>query len=131
MRATSAPGRTGASARARDADEQVAVGELAAKVCGIVEGMREIQAAAVAAHTPEVEAIITSASRDKHRIEHLLDHLLSFCGDDAALALFKRLCRYYWDIDPTATAAQVYAYRDWFGEEPERDEPAASRGPSR
>lgn len=131
MSDTSAPGRTGASARPPDADEQLAVDELAAKVCGIVAGMREIQAHAVAAYTPEVEAIITSASRDKHRIEHVLDHLISFCGDDAALALFKRLCRYYWDIDPAATAAHVYAYRDWFVEEPEPDEPAASRGPSR
>ena len=35
------------------------------------------------------------------------------------LALFKTLCRYYWDIDPSATAAYVHAYREmWDPEEP-------------
>jgi hypothetical protein len=80
--------------------------------------MRDVQTRAVALYTPEVNAILRSRSRDTRRIEHTLDHLLAFCGDDDALALFKRLCRYYWDIDPAATAAHIYRYRDWFDDEP-------------
>lgn len=102
-----------------DPEGERALDELVAAVSGIVDGMRAIQAQAVALYTPEVNAILRSRSRDKHRIEHTLDHLLAFCGDAAALALFKRLCRYYWDIDPAATAAHVYRYREWFGDEPE------------
>lgn len=102
-----------------DPDGERALDDLVAAVSGMVDGMRAIEAQAVALYTPEVNAILRSRSRDKHRIEHTLDHLLSFCGDDAALAVFKRLCRYYWDIDPAATAAHVYRYREWFGDEPE------------
>lgn len=128
MTDTPSPALTGASARENDSREHVTVAPLAATVCGIVDGMRHIHAQAVATYTPEVDAIIASGSRDKHRIDHVLDHLLSFCGDDAALALFKRLCRYYWDIDPTATATYVYAYRDWFGHEPTPAQQAAPQG---
>lgn len=91
--------------------------EVLAAVAAIVEGIRRIQADAVKAYGPEVDAIIGARSSDVGRIEHTLDGLLDFCGDDAALALFKRLCRYYWDIDPQATARHVLAYRDWFDSE--------------
>ena len=62
-------------------------------------------------YTPLVEDILSTCSRDKIRIEHTLDGLLSFCGFDPALELYRRLCRYYWDIDPAATAFYVNAYR--------------------
>lgn len=101
-------------APAADAPDEAA---LLATVAGIVDGLRSVHANAVAAYRPEVDDIILMRSRDVDRIEHTLDGLLSFCGDDQALALFKRLCRYYWDIDPEATARQVLAYREWFDSE--------------
>ncbi len=36
--------------------------------------------------------------------------------DPAMLGLYKKLCRYYYDIDPVATASYVYAYRDMWDE---------------
>ena len=33
------------------------------------------------------------------------------------LALFKSLCRYYYTLNPTATASYVYAYRDMWDSE--------------
>jgi hypothetical protein len=59
----------------------------------------------------EVDAIIQSGERDTSRIEHQLDHMLSFCCDPVMLLAFKRLCRYYFTIDPVATAWHVNAYR--------------------
>lgn len=88
--------------------------ELLAAVSGIVDGLSRVHADAVDAYRPEVEAIIQTRSRDVDRIEHTLDGLLAFCGDDATLALFKRLCRYYWDLDQEATSRHVLAYREWF-----------------
>ena len=105
--------------------DPIAEAELLAAVSGIVDALRWIHANAVAAYRPEVDAIIRTRSRDVNRIEHTLDGLLSFCGEEEALALFKRLCRYYWDIDPEATARQVLAYREWF--EPEEGEALPSR----
>ena len=104
--------------------------ELVAAIRPLAEGLRALHAQVVAVYRPEVVAIIASRSRDRRRIEHALDGLLSVCGDDSALAVFKRLCRYYWDIDPAATAEYVYAYRDMWDDAGEDDKgaPTSPRG---
>ncbi len=53
---------------------------------------------------PNVEMLINSNSRDTNAIEHTLDALCEVAFDDEVLALFKKLCRYYYKIDPEATA---------------------------
>ena len=95
--------------------------ELVAAIRPLAEGLRALNAQALAIHTPEVDAIIAARSRDVRRIEQTLDYVLAHCGDDAMLALFKRLCRYYWDIDHHATAEYVYIYRDMFDDSAEAD----------
>jgi hypothetical protein len=66
-----------------------------------------IQAANVA-----VDDIIQSREQDTAYIDHQLDHMLGFCCDPDMLLAFKRLCRYYFGIDPVATAGYVNAYRE-------------------
>lgn len=70
----------------------------------------------------EVGAIIQSGEQDTQRIEHQLDHMLGFCCDPDMLLVFKRLCRYYYDIDPVATAEYVNAYREMWDMPDEPDE---------
>lgn len=52
-----------------------------------------------------------------------------FRGDykqSEVLALYKRLCRHLWDLDPTRAAAYVHAYRElWDSEERSATEPGA------
>ena len=67
---------------------------------------------AVPLASAEVNAIIQSGERDTQRIEHQLDDMLSLCCDPDMLAVFKRLCRYYYGIDAVATAEYVNAYRE-------------------
>ena len=45
-------------------------------------------------------------------VEHTLDRMLDFCGDDAFLELFKDVCRHYFDIYPEMIAYQVNSYRE-------------------
>lgn len=90
---------------------------LFAAVSEIVAGFDDLHARALDVYRPVVHDILRARSRDIDHIEHTLDGLLVFCGHDEALALFKQLCRYYWDIDPVATARQVYAFREWFDSE--------------
>ena len=74
----------------------------------------------VAVLTPIVHNLISSRSRSAQEIEHTLDHLLGSACIPEGLGLFKALCRYYYDIDPTATVSYVHAYRDmWDSDEPE------------
>ena len=96
----------------------------------LAEALRALHARVVAVYRPEVDAIVASRSRDRRRIEHALDGLLSVSCDDDALAVFKRLCRYYWQIDPAATTTYVYAYRDMWGDAGEDDKgaPTSPRG---
>lgn len=87
---------------------------------GLAEQMRAISQQAVAQYTPVVETILRTRSRDVNHIELTLDYLLGFCHSAPVLALFKQLCRYYWTIDPAATASQIHAYREmWDSDESE------------
>jgi hypothetical protein len=66
---------------------------------------------AIQAANTEVDDIIQSGERDTARIDHQLDHMAGFCCDPDMLLAFKRLCRYYFNIDPVATAEHIDAYR--------------------
>jgi hypothetical protein len=67
----------------------------------------------------EVETILRDQCRDPRRIECLLDGMLDFCFDDEMLRLYKKLCRYYFKMDPVATTSYVYAYREMWDEKGE------------
>lgn len=72
---------------------------------------------AVSVYSPIVEQIVTQQSTDRSLIESTLDGLLGFAGTEDGLTLFKKLCRYYWDLDPLATASYISAYREMWDEE--------------
>lgn len=96
-------------------------------IADLAASIRSVNQQAVREYTPLVEAILRSRSHDKCHIEHTLDGLLDFCGNEPALQLYRRLCRYYWDIDPAATASYVEAYRKtWDSEEEDGKEACAA-----
>lgn len=79
---------------------------------GLASSIHAINQTAVREYTPVVEAILRSPIPDTRHIERTLDGLLDFCGYEPALLLYKKLCRYYFYINPTATVQYVEAYRD-------------------
>ncbi len=85
---------------------------------GMAESLQSLNQQAVREYTPIVEGILRIHSREVQHIEHTLDGLLDFCGYEPALALFKKLCRHYYFIDPAATADYVHLDRKiWNSEE--------------
>ena len=103
-----------------ESDSPAGYDDLLANLKGLAESLRGIQELAVAQYTPVVETIIATRSRDVSHIQHTLDHLLDFACHPAGLVLFKSLCRYYYTIDPAATADYVNFYREmWDSEEKE------------
>ncbi|MFA7242697.1 MAG: hypothetical protein WC091_21535 [Sulfuricellaceae bacterium] len=76
--------------------------------------MRNLQRQAEQQYLPVVEDILRTQSRDTQHIKHTLDGLLDFCGHEPVLRMYKNLCRYYWDIDPAATADYINAYREYW-----------------
>lgn len=83
--------------------------------------LQQLGPQALAAYEPDVNSILRSRSRDIQHIERTLDGLRGFCFDAGALLLFKKLCRYYYDIDPGATALYVHDYRKMWDSEEEAD----------
>ena len=86
----------------------------------LVEKIAALQKAAVNQTllywAPVAERIIRTRSRDIDEIEHTLDALCNVAFDDEALDVFKKLCRYYFEIDPQATAEHIMIYRDLWGD---------------
>lgn len=78
--------------------------DLIDKLKPLLEQIQQLQEQAYNRYKPQVEQLIETQTKDENAIEWLLDHLLDNCGNDKVLFLFKKLCRYYWDIDPEATA---------------------------
>jgi hypothetical protein len=79
-----------------------------------------------AAYAPQVHQITRTRSRAVGEIEHTLDHLLDCACIPEGLALCKALCRYYYPINPAATASYVHAYREmWDSEAPQQQEVAS------
>jgi hypothetical protein len=78
----------------------------------IVEQIQRLQQQAYIVYEPEVERILAHQITDNDTIQRLLDGLLDFCGDKQILLLYKKLCRYYWDINPQATADYISYYRE-------------------
>jgi hypothetical protein len=77
---------------------------------------QELARDAVRQYSAEVEAILRMRIRDAHLIERCLDGMLDFCFDDGMLVLYKKTCRYYYEIDPEATVSYVHAYRKMWDE---------------
>ena len=86
------------------------IGELA-------RGAQRLAREAAQQYSAEVEAILKAQNRDLKCIERCLDSMLDFCFDDGMLELYKKLCRYYFAIDPEAAASYVCAYRDMWEEQ--------------
>jgi hypothetical protein len=98
-------------------------------IYGIAKSLQALNQQAVREYTPVVEGILYSCSRDTSHIEYTLDGLLSFCGYEPALVLYKKLCRHYWNLDQFAAARFIDAYREmWDSEESESTTNASAGG---
>jgi hypothetical protein len=78
----------------------------------LVEQIALIHHKAYYEYKPQVEKLIASNIKDDHTIQRLLDFLLDHACNDEVLILYKKLCRYYWDINPQATVNYINYYRE-------------------
>lgn len=63
----------------------------------------------------EIEKIIKDNVKDERYIQRKLDELLDillFYENDDSLLLFRRLCKYYFSINPMVTAQYITYYRE-------------------
>jgi hypothetical protein len=91
--------------------------ELVNRIGELAKATQKLAREAANQYLAEVEAILKAQSRDSRRIERCLDGMLGFCFEDEVLTLYKKLCRYYFDIDPEATVSYVNLYREMWDEQ--------------
>lgn len=95
--------------------------ELLNAIKNIAKDLGKLNQQAYQTYQLNVDAIILSKTTDNSPIENLLDDMLGFCGDEHVLELYKKLCRYYWEINPQATANYVHYYREMWDSESKDD----------
>ena len=86
-------------------------------VSGLAGQISELHLQLAESQRSIVDQLIREQSRDIAAIERSLDHLLDAAAHPVGLELFRRLCKYYWTIDPEATAFYILAYRNMWGDE--------------
>lgn len=87
-------------------------------VSEIAKSLMALGETAAKAYEPIVNDLINSRCKDSMEIQRTMDYLLDFCGNPAVLELFKKLCRYYYPLDPAATSEYIGFYLEQW--EPER-----------
>jgi hypothetical protein len=80
-------------------------------------GLKALSQHAAIEYAPIVERIIRTRSQDVADIERTLDGLLGFCGYEPALRQYRKLCRYYWGLNPVNTASYINVYREMWDSE--------------
>jgi hypothetical protein len=91
--------------------------DLIDKLKPLLEQIQQLQEQAYNNYKPQVEQLIETHTKDENNIGWLLDHLLDNCGNDKVLSLFKKLCHYYWDINPVETAFYIQSYREMWDDD--------------
>ena len=81
------------------------------EISEITHNLKELTKKAQLYYSNEVESIINYNVKDKSRIEALLDLILDFCFDKDILLIYKKLVRYYYNIDENAAIFYINAYR--------------------
>jgi hypothetical protein len=65
-------------------------------------------------YTSAVDDVIRRQSKDTKEIEHILNYMLDFADNGKILTSYRKLCRYYLDINPQATAEYIQSYKELY-----------------
>jgi hypothetical protein len=95
------------------------------RIKSLAASIHELQLQMAKSYAPIVQNIIQHRSRNVQEIEQALDRVLDCACIPEGLELFKHLCRYYYSINPTATAHYVFAYREMWDNEADHEEEIA------
>ncbi|MCL2383686.1 MAG: hypothetical protein FWC79_06115 [Oscillospiraceae bacterium] len=60
----------------------------------------------------EVNYILKNKVKEDMRIQRTLDILFEFCEENEGLLLYKKLCKYYYDINQIVTIDYIRYYKE-------------------
>lgn len=68
----------------------------------------------------DINLIISNKIIDDSRVEKLLDNLLNLLQTDKVLYLFKKICKYYYYINPVLIIEYCYIYNNLYLDDNEK-----------
>lgn len=83
----------------------------------LAESINKITEDAFLIYEEQVDRIYLNKVKDEKEIERVIDGLLEYCYDEKILLLFKKICRYYYEINSAVTSEYVNIYRDLWDDE--------------
>lgn len=83
----------------------------------LAESINKITQEALIIYEPQVQRIYLNKVKDEKEIERVIEALLDYSYDNKILLLFKKLCQYYYKINPTITYEYVMIYRNLWDNE--------------
>ena len=83
----------------------------------LAESINKITEEAFVIYEAQVDRIYRNKVKDEKEIERVIEALLDYSYEDKILLLFKRICQYYYKINPTVTYEYVMIYRDLWDDE--------------
>ena len=83
----------------------------------LAENINKITEDAFIIYEAQVDRIYRNKVKDEKEIERIIEALLDYCYNDKMLLLFKKICQYYYKINPSATCEYGYIYRDLWDDE--------------
>ena len=83
----------------------------------IAKELQTIYSQAEIYYTSAVNSVIQCQSKDVKEIEHLLNYMLDFADNKKILASYRKLCKYYYNINPQATAEYILSYKEMYDED--------------
>jgi len=91
--------------------------ELTNDIRGIAKELQAIYLQAESLYASAVNSIIQRKSKDTKEIEKLLDYMLDFADNERILISYRKLCRYYYNINPQTTAEYIQLYKERYDED--------------
>ena len=91
--------------------------EFISDIRGIAKELQTIYSQAEIYYTSAVNSVIQRQSKDIKELEHLLNYMLDFADNKKILASYRKLCKYYYNINPQATAEYIQLYKEMYDED--------------
>jgi len=101
-------------------EEDENINKLVNELKPLLQQIELIHHAAYYQYKPQVERLIATKVKDDNTIQLVLDYLLDHSCNAEVLILYKKLCRYYWDLNPEATADYINYYREMWDNEADK-----------
>jgi hypothetical protein len=83
----------------------------------LAESINKITQEAFIIYEPQVQRIYHNKVKDEKEIERVIEALLDHSYDNKILLLFKKLCQYYYKINPEITYEYVMICRNLWDNE--------------